>query len=118
MNDSYGHECGDKVLRMVAHTLIKTSRSFDTIGRWEGEEFIILVPNVDEKLLTRIAERYRALVAKSFISHAGATMAVTISIGAILAASGEEIENLLSRVDKLLYLSKKQGRNCVTCGGD
>jgi diguanylate cyclase (GGDEF)-like protein/PAS domain S-box-containing protein len=116
VNDTYGHDVGDEVLKMVARTLANCSRSFDTVARWGGEEFIATAMNVDREGLLHIAERYRAMVAASHIMVGGETLRVTISLGATLVTGDDTSESLVKRADELMYRSKQTGRNRVTLG--
>jgi diguanylate cyclase (GGDEF)-like protein/PAS domain S-box-containing protein len=115
-NDTYGHAIGDRALRMVAETLRANIRSTDTVGRWGGEEFVVLVTSVNKKILTGIAEKLRVLVANSSLDIEGERLAVTISAGASLAQPEDTIESLVARVDTLMYASKQAGKNRVTIG--
>ncbi|MFH1980377.1 MAG: GGDEF domain-containing protein [Pseudomonadota bacterium] len=65
MNDTYGHEVGDQVLKMVARTLSSNARVFDVIGRWGGEEFVAILVNMDAATLNTVAEKFRRLVGQS-----------------------------------------------------
>ncbi len=114
LNDTYGHQFGDKVLKTVAQTLQGNLRPFDLIGRWGGEEFICIVRNVDKDELAYLGDRLRLLVETSHIYHNGKNEQVTISIGATLAVESDTVKSLLKRVDDLLYKSKHQGRNRIT----
>jgi diguanylate cyclase (GGDEF)-like protein len=114
VNDTYGHDCGDAVLRMVANTLAGSSRLSDCFGRWGGEEFIGIICNVDQDGLLAAAERLRLLVKSACLDYAGQTVGVTVSIGAALARPGDAMEDLVRRVDQLMYQGKKQGRDCVS----
>jgi len=114
VNDSYGHDSGDEVLKMVARTLLHSSRSSDLVGRWGGEEFIAIITNTNMEKLHAIAERYRSLVEQSSLPLGETPLSVTISAGATLAAPGENVEPVIKRADKLLYASKDAGRNRVT----
>ncbi len=114
INDTHGHDIGDKVLKMVSATLMNSVRSFDTLCRWGGEEFIAVIANVDETLLASIATRFCLLVEQSSFAHHDAVIGVTISIGATLARAGDKVESLLTRADGLMYESKSRGRNRVT----
>lgn len=116
VNDRYGHDAGDQVLRTVASTLEQCARSFDVVGRWGGEEFVALIRNVDLEALGRIGERYRSLVARSETHAAGGTIRATVSVGGTLLAKGDTIEDVLRRADALMYRSKEEGRNRVTVG--
>ena len=114
VNDSYGHEAGDLVLKMVAGTLIHNARSFDLVGRWGGEEFVAIIANVTGEELFYIAQKYRALVGESSLLAGKDRISVTISIGATLARPDDSAETLLKRADQLMYQSKLSGRNRVT----
>jgi diguanylate cyclase (GGDEF)-like protein/PAS domain S-box-containing protein len=115
VNDSYGHQTGDLVLKMVAQTLLKNCRSFDLVGRWGGEEFLCVVTNLAGPApLSTIAERLRALVESSWINLADRSIQVTISLGVTLARLQDTPETLIQRADHLMYRSKAAGRNCIT----
>jgi len=115
VNDTYGHEMGDEVLKLVANTLKSNCRPFDSFSRWGGEEFVCLLRNVDPATLFQVAERVRMLVEESFILHHGTRLGVTISIGGTLARTEDSAESLIRRADQLMYQSKQAGRNRVTC---
>jgi diguanylate cyclase (GGDEF)-like protein/PAS domain S-box-containing protein len=112
INDTFGHEVGDRVLRMVSGTLNANSRFFDAVGRWGGEEFIAVICNIDHNTLKEIAERFRILVAKSALTDRD-SLSVTISIGGTLAASEDTTQSIVSRADTNLYRAKNAGRNRV-----
>ena len=114
VNDTYGHQIGDQVLKMVGHTMLNALRPFDTAGRWGGEEFLAVVVNVDLETLTGVAERMRALVAQSRLQLNGDNLTVTVSVGATLVLPGDDSETLLQRADQGMYRSKSGGRNQVT----
>ena len=116
INDTYGHDVGDEALRMLARTLSHSSRSFDTVGRWGGEEFVIAVVNVDRDKLLHIAERYRRMIESSTVTTGGADFRMTVSLGATLECKGDTLDSLVKRADGLMYQSKLAGRNCVTLG--
>lgn len=113
-NDRHGHETGDKVLKMVAKTLAHSCRSYDLIGRWGGEEFLMVVSRANLPALQRVAERARALVASSSLAVGGQHLQVTISAGAALVQPDDDPSRLIARADKLLYQSKTEGKNRVT----
>jgi diguanylate cyclase (GGDEF)-like protein/PAS domain S-box-containing protein len=114
INDQYGHETGDAALKMVAKTIAHCSRSFDTVGRWGGEEFVAIVVGVDESDMLATAERYRQVIAHSALNVESEAVRMTVSIGATLAALGDTAEGLVKRADELMYKSKLAGRDCVT----
>jgi diguanylate cyclase (GGDEF)-like protein/PAS domain S-box-containing protein len=116
VNDEFGHDVGDDVLRMVARTLVKTIRSFDFIGRWGGEEFVAVILNVTEKDVAAIAEKFRTLVKRSKLRVGDKIVRVAVSLGATLTRPNDTVESLMKRVDQLMYQSKSQGRNRVSVG--
>jgi len=117
VNDTYGHDVGDKVLCMVAKTFRHMLRATDTIGRWGGEEFVaILYETFDEKTLFKTAEKVRKLIEASHLDINDQSLSVTISIGATRFYSNDTPESVIQRADGLMYRSKQAGRNCVTVG--
>ncbi len=120
INDRFGHEIGDRALRMVAQSLSNGLRSYDFLGRWGGEEFLAIIENTDLAELALVAERMRLLVESSLIfideidRRLDAAVRVTVSIGGALAEAGEAPAALLARADQHMYLSKQAGRNCVS----
>jgi len=113
INDEYGHDVGDKVLKLVSLTLQNSLRPFDFLGRWGGEEFVALVVNVNEKQLVHIAERARRLLEQSQIQVADKRIQVTVSIGATMAERADNMGDLVKRADQLMYRAKSGGRNRV-----
>lgn len=113
INDTHGHAVGDEILRMAAHALRASLRAFDFVGRWGGEEFLILLPNVTDDVLALIAERCRESIAAARYQHEGREIRVTASIGAVMAIQGETPEACVARADRLMYAAKRLGRNRV-----
>ena len=118
VNDTHGHEVGDRVLQQVAKTLTRSLRPFDISSRWGGEEFLALVLNVDEVQLAVVAERVRALIAQTRVPLEKDYLSVTVSIGAALAHADDTLETLIHRADELMYRSKATGRNRVSLEAD
>lgn len=114
INDTYGHNIGDKILKLVGSNLNTSSRAFDIFGRWGGEEFIGIIPNVNIKTIGDISERIRMKIENSFIFNGSDKLSVTVSIGATLSKKNDTIYKMLDRADKLLYKSKNEGRNRVS----
>ena len=115
VNDTYGHQTGDEVLKMVSQTLLKNCRSFDLVGRWGGEEFLCVISKLkDLDQIVTIADRLRALVESSWVSLADCSFHVTISLGVTLARIQDTPETLIQRADGLMYRSKVAGRNRLT----
>ena len=117
INDTYGHIIGDKVLKMLSRTFSGNARPFDFFGRWGGEEFLAIIRNVDAVMLKSIAQRFRALVEQSFITHNGRNISATVSIGATTGKIDDSSKSLIERADKLLYQCKNSGKNCVRVDG-
>ncbi len=109
VNDTFGHEEGDRVLRRVAGIMEETFRGGDLVARFGGEEFAVLLPNTEQPSATETAERLRLAVARS-----EAKPSVTISIGlAVLEAPTWSQADLLKRADDCLYKAKREGKNRV-----
>lgn len=113
VNDTYGHDVGDEVLRSVATCLKSMTRYHDVVARLGGEEFAIVAPNMDLALLQRLAERMRKAIAALEISGGSAQFNVTSSVGLALWDQEETAEEFYRRADKQLYEAKRQGRNRV-----
>lgn len=115
-NDTYGHLLGDKVLRMVANSLRNNLRASDSCGRWGGEEFIVLVNELDLDNLEKVAEKLRMTISQTKVEDKGLKLGVTVSIGSTLIRTDDTIQTLIDRADRLMYKSKSSGRNRVTVG--
>jgi diguanylate cyclase (GGDEF)-like protein len=112
VNDSYGHDIGDEVIRAVADTLQKQKRVSDIAGRLGGEEFALLLPEATLDSAVTAAERLRGLVEAQVIAVGGQHIAVTISVGAsAVQAETLGIEELIKQADVALYEAKRSGRN-------
>ena len=114
INDTYGHAAGDTVLVTIAKTMANCLRASDVVGRWGGDEFLAILPGITRQFLANVSEKLRKLVAQSSVPVSGAVIRVTVSIGAVMAASGDSAESLLKRADKQLYTSKQSGRNRIS----
>ncbi len=113
-NETHGIVVGDKILRMVARTLANNIRFYDIVGRWAGEQFLVLIFNVQETKLDLVANKLRLLVSQSNIQVGTKLLSVTVSIGATIAALRDNPRTILDRVDRLMRHSKKEGRNRVS----
>ena len=111
INDTYGHPEGDKVLRKVAEIAQAQARETDLVGRVGGEEFVWIVPGVDEDKAHCLAERLREAIAEQ--SRIGAIPGVTTSVGCAEMHPGDSSLSLLARADGALYAAKNAGRNRV-----
>lgn len=113
VNDQWGHNLGDDVLRMVARTLANGLRPGDLPCRWGGEEFIAILPETNEEGTALVAERIRMLVENSWLPRDTDQIRVTVSIGATVGRFGESADDVIERADRLMYASKEGGRNQV-----
>ncbi len=113
INDQHGHAAGDYVLKIVANTLRLSSRSADTLFRFGGEEFVVLLNNTDIAGAKTIAERIRLNIEGLCLRYADQQIPITLSVGMATLCHNESKESLLDRADKALYLAKKNGRNQV-----
>ena len=117
VNDGYGHATGDRVLRMIGWTLANSVRRNDAAARWGGEEFVVICPRVKAAVLAEVAERARALIARSWIGlEDGRKVSCTVSVGGAIARRGEGLEALIARADGRLYACKAAGRDRVEVG--
>lgn len=112
INDVFGHLTGDKVIIEIANIVRHTIRDCDVFARWGGDEFMLLLPNTDEKQAYSLAERLRASVAEHQFDEAGR---VTCSFGLTIVNKNDCGECLVKRIDQLLYSAKQSGKDRV-CG--
>ncbi len=108
VNDTCGHDCGDEVLREVARVTARVLRTTDRLGRWGGEEFVVLAPETDLEAARGLAERLRSEIANH---RFGPAPAITASLGFAEYETGDTPETLIKRADQALYEAKVLGRN-------
>ena len=114
VNDTYGHQTGDHVLKAVARAVEGALRETDCFGRLGGEEFFCIFPHTSQDAAWQCAERIRQAVAAAKVTAGNATVQVTISIGLAHMADGHASwEDLLKAADEALYKAKEAGRNCT-----
>ncbi len=114
INDNFGHDIGDDALKAVCQTLTHALRFGDTVGRWGGEEFLVIATDVNPESLRAFAERCRMLIEESAIPVGKENLRVTISLGATLMKAGDTDQSVIKRADELMYKSKMSGRNRAT----
>ncbi len=118
INDTYGHQVGDIVLRRVAALLMEEIRDVDFPARYGGEEFVVVLKFARERDACKIAERIRKRISREKIEYSeGEFLQVTVSCGVASTSSGVDVERLVELADEALYYSKEHGRNRVTCYG-
>ncbi len=117
INDTYGHQAGDVVLREAASRLLYSVRASDLCARYGGEEFVVVMPGTNAQEAQVIAERIRSSMesTKFAIEAQGLAIDCTCSIGLSSLQEGDEVSTLLGRADKALYMAKNNGRNQVQC---
>jgi diguanylate cyclase (GGDEF)-like protein len=114
VNDAHGHAVGDEVLRRTAASLVGSLRRSDAVGRWGGEEIVVLLPGTDEQGAWRALEHALIDVRKlAFTGKDDQTFHVTFSAGAVIGGASESLEEVVRRADVLLYRAKQKGRNRV-----
>jgi two-component system, cell cycle response regulator len=112
INDSYGHMTGDAVLKAVTQRITRSVRGYDSVGRYGGEEFVVVMPDCNRTQIDQNAERVRAAVDDGPIMVGDSRVLVTVSIGAAVIANGAASDShILAAADRALYRAKEIGRN-------
>ena len=113
VNDNHGHLAGDGVLKEVASRIKNSLRGFDIVGRYGGEEFLLILNRADLQTARMVAERIRSRIAATPIDLPETLLDVTISMGVAMVKPDEDVNSLVERADKALYNAKENGRNQV-----
>jgi two-component system cell cycle response regulator len=113
VNDTYGHLAGDAVLREAARRLSASVRAYDSVGRYGGEEFLVIAPSCDAAGGADLAERLRQSICGAPIDASGHAIVVTMSFGVAATCDIKQVNQLLCLADEALYAAKKAGRNRV-----
>ncbi|HSC84710.1 MAG TPA: sensor domain-containing diguanylate cyclase [Pseudomonas sp.] len=113
INDSYGHQIGDRVLQRVAHCGAYVLRRDDLFGRIGGEEFAAIFPGCDAQQALQVSERLQREVQRLQFSVDDTSFGVTISQGLTSLQPGDDLEDLYARADAAMYRAKQQGKNCI-----
>lgn len=111
INDLFGHQAGDKVLKELGEILKENLRRNDFVGRYGGEEFLIVLPNTDKERAKFVAEKLRKFIENRQFSFPGKR--ITVSFGVADCREGRKVENVLELADRRLYKAKKSGKNRV-----
>jgi diguanylate cyclase len=112
INDKYGHQAGDKVLKVIAKVLGSQLRATDFLCRYGGEEFVILLPETNLARALTVAEKLRAGIEAAEFRYRGELVKITASCGAAEFTGEETPDDVFARADKALYAAKESGRNC------
>ena len=117
INDTYGHGIGDKVLKNLSAIWQKSVRETDSVYRYGGEEFIILTPHTNREDCYKLAERLRKKINtyRFVVEPPDKYLSITVSLGVTQAKPDDTVHDVVTRVDKALYMAKKSGRNCTVC---
>lgn len=113
LNDTLGHQAGDRALTHLTQVIKETLRPTDAVGRYGGEEFLILLPNTNLEAAVETIQRLQRDLTKKFFLHNNDKILVTFSAGVALRAEGEDQEDLIGRADKAMYHAKQTGKNRV-----
>jgi len=113
INDSYGHSVGDCILKKLANCTSQSIRGTDMLFRYGGEEFVVLLPNTDDKGAFRLAQRIRRKIEKSDCDCEGRTINLTVSAGVACLGENDTAHDLFVKADTALYAAKADGRNIV-----
>ena len=111
INDSFGHQAGDRVLQVLAKGLKKRLREIDFVGRYGGEEFVVILPETSKGDAWTLLDKIRAAIATTGFRFSDQPVTITLSIGMSQFAEGDSGESVFARADKLLYQAKHDGRN-------
>jgi diguanylate cyclase (GGDEF)-like protein len=113
VNDLYGHEAGDMLLRRLSQDLSGEVRPYDILSRWGGEEFLLFLPSTGQDVASNIAERIRRTIEEREYSYNGRTLRLTATFGVSTVRAGESVTEVIRRADGALYEGKRSGRNRV-----
>ena len=116
VNDHHGHAAGDAVLVSVVQRITSVLRSYDALGRYGGEEFLIIAPNCDLVMAQKLAERVRSIIADEPMDLGNDSAKVTVSMGVTLGTTDSDPEFLVAQADTAMYNAKRNGRNRVEVG--
>ena len=114
VNDTFGHQAGDEVIRAIGAKISGAIRTTDKAARFGGEEFVVMLREVDPAMAHKLAERIRCSIGETPVLHAGSPIHVTVSIGmAVITPTDRDIDDVIERADRALYRAKAKGRNRV-----
>jgi len=112
-NDKHGHDCGDYVLKEVANLIRSSIRKQDDVGRWGGEEFLLVFTDTDKRGAGVISEKIREAINKRVFNYNGVELRITMTFGVSEFRSDKSVDSCIKDADDALYLGKQKGRNIV-----
>jgi len=113
INDEYGHDCGDEVLKVISKLMQKTLRQQDILSRWGGEEFMLLLPETSNDGAMKVIDVLRTTIATHDFEYCGNHLSVTMTFGMQVFDNTQPVEDIIKQADNSLYKGKEKGRNCV-----
>jgi len=113
INDKYGHAGGDCLLKSVSEDLRKSIRAYDTVARWGGDEFLILLPGANVKDAMELAERISKKVGKRRYVYEKEALSVTLTLGVSVVKNDDTVASIIHKADVVMYQGKRSGRNCI-----
>jgi len=112
VNDTYGHAAGDEVLKMIGEIVQNQVRTTDRVARFGGEEFVVLLREIDQETAVLLADRIRSSIESATVRHGDTVIRLTVSVGlALFDESDRDVQDVIERADQGLYVAKKTGRN-------
>jgi diguanylate cyclase (GGDEF)-like protein len=113
VNDTYGHDCGDYVIKRTAQTLADSARDIDAVGRWGGEEFLMILPETTAEGALVLAERIQKNIRRGVWTYNQVQISISLTLG-IATFNGEtSLEAVIKKADQALYEGKNRGKNCI-----
>jgi len=113
INDRYGHDCGDYLLKSVSEDLRKSVREYDAVARWGGDEFLLLLPATNGENAVELAERIGNTVEKHRYAYENEALSVTLTLGVSVIRRGDTVASIIKKADIAMYQGKRIGRTCV-----
>jgi len=111
INDTYGHQAGDRVIKVIGRSIAKRLREVDFFCRYGGEEFVALMPETDSATALTVLEKVRDAIANAAFNYKDQPMAITLSVGLTEFKTNDSLESAFERADQALYIAKSNGRN-------
>ena len=113
VNDTYGHDCGDYVLKEISNIISNSVRECDYVCRWGGEEILILLNDIKDDTISEIASRININLSKKTFKYDDTIISITLTIGISSSIKEKNTANMIKKADKNLYKGKNKGKNCV-----